>query len=46
MELLFHAQIGGIFEPIVDESDLASISLSCHFALDLLCDKEGAHDSA
>ena len=47
MELLFHAQIGGIFEPpFVDETDLARIALSCHFALDLLCDKEGAHDSA
>ena len=46
MELLFHVQIGGTFELFVDEIDLARISLSCHFALDLLCDKEGAHDYA
>ena len=31
MELLFHVQIGGIFEPFVDETDLASIAHSCHF---------------
>ena len=46
MELLFHVQIGGIFEIFVEEIDLATIALSCHFALDLLCDKAGAHDSA
>ena len=46
MELLFHVQIGGIFELFVEESDLARIALSCHFALDLLCDKAGSHDSA
>ena len=45
-ELLFHVQIGGIFESFVDEIDLARIAISCHFALDLLCDKEGAHASA
>ena len=38
MELLFHVQIGGIFEIFVEEIDLARIELSCHFALDLLCD--------
>ena len=37
MELLFHEQISGAFEPFVDEIDLAKIALSCHFALDLLC---------
>ena len=31
MELSFHVQIGGIFEPCVDETDLASIAHSCHF---------------
>ena len=46
LELLFHAQIGGIFEPFVDEIDLAKLALSCHFALDLLCYKEGVHDFA
>ena len=43
MELLFHVQIGGIFEPFVDETDLARVALSCHFALDLLCDKAVTH---
>ena len=46
MELLFHMQIAGAFQPFVDETDLARIALSCHFALDLLCYKEGANDSA
>ena len=46
MELLFHEQISGAFEPFVDEIDLAKIALSCHFAVDVLCHKEGIHDSA
>ena len=44
IELLFHERICGAFEPFGDETDLARIALSCHFALDLLCDKKGAHD--
>ena len=36
MELLFHVQIGGIFELCVDGIDLARCALSCHFALDIL----------
>ena len=36
LELLFHEQVSGAFEPFVDEIDLAKIALSCHFALDLL----------
>ena len=39
MVQLFHVQPGGIFEPFVDETDLARIPLSCHFAFDSLCDK-------
>ena len=46
MELIFHEQFCGAFEPFVDEIDLAEIALSCHFALDLLCYKEGDHDFA
>ena len=46
MELLFYVQIGGIFVLFLDEVDLARTALSCHFALDLLCDKEGPHVSA
>ena len=45
LELLFHVQVGGIFEIYVEELDLARIALSCHFALDLLCDKTVTHDS-
>ena len=45
MELPLHVQIGGIFEHFVDETDLARIALSCHFAPDLLCDKAGTHES-
>ena len=39
MELLFHVQIGGIFEIFVEESDLARIALSFPFSLVLLCDR-------
>ena len=46
LELLFHEQVSGIFEPFVDEIDLAKIALSCHFALDVPCYKEGGQDSA
>ena len=45
MELPFYVQIGGISEISV-EIELARIALSCHLALDLLCDKAGTHDSA
>ena len=46
LELLFHGQISSVFILFVDDIDLAQIALSCHFALDLLCHKEGAHSSA
>ena len=46
LELLFHEQVSGVFEPFVVEIDLAKIALSCYFSLDLLCYKEGACDSA
>ena len=36
LELLFHEQVSGVFEPFVDDIDLAMIALSCHFAFDLL----------
>ena len=45
LELLFHEQISGVFLLFVEEIDLAKIALSCHIALDLLCYKEGVHDS-
>ena len=46
MMLLFHVQIGSIFEVFMEDIDLARIALSCHFALDVLCDKPGTHVSA
>ena len=46
LELLFHGQISGAFKPFIVEIDPAKIAFSCHFALDVLCYKEGAHDSA
>ena len=46
LELLFHAQFSGAFEPFIVEIDPAGIAFSCHFALDVQCYKEGAHDSA
>ena len=45
LDLLFQEQVSGIFEAFVVEIDLAKTALSCHFALDLLCYKEGAYDS-
>ena len=38
-------QVGGFFDVYFDEIDSARIALSCHFALDLLCDKADAHGS-
>ena len=46
LELLFLEQANGIFPSYLVETDIAMIALSCHFALDLLCYKEGAYDSA
>ena len=45
LELLFIEQVSSVFGPFVDEIELAQIALSCHFALDFLCFKEGAFDS-
>ena len=39
LELFCHAEIGILMEPLADEVVLAMIALSCHFALDILCDK-------
>ena len=36
----------GLFASYIVEIDMAMIALSCHFALDFLCYKEGAHDSS
>ena len=45
LELLFQEQGNGIVDSYLVEIDEAKIALSCHFAFDLLCYKEGAFDS-
>ena len=40
LELLCHAHIGVFMEAPFDEEDSGRIELSCHFALDILCDEE------
>ena len=45
LELLFFGQANGIVDSYLVEIDMAKIALSCHFALDSLCYKEGAFDS-
>ena len=46
LELLFLEQANGILASFIMEIDMAMIALSCHFALDLLCYKEGLYGSA
>ena len=45
LNLLFLEQVSCIFPSKLVDVDLATIALSCHFALDLLCYKEDV-DSA
>ena len=37
--LLWHAHVGVFMEALLDEVALGRIALSCHIALDVLCDK-------
>ena len=46
LKLLVHEQRGSAFVLFVVEVELAKIALSCHFAFDLLCYREGAYASA
>ena len=46
LDLLFLEQVSGIFASNLVDIDLARFALSCQFALDLLCYKEVAYDSA
>ena len=46
LDLHFLDQVRGIFASYLVEIDLARIALSCHFALDSLCHKEGVYNSA
>ena len=46
LELLFLEQTSSVFVLYVEGIELGQIALSCHFALNLPCYREGAHDSA
>ena len=46
LKLIFVEQVNGIFASHLVEIDFAMIALSCHFALDLFCYKEGVYESA
>ena len=41
--LFCHVQVGIFTKSYFDEIVLGSIAFSCHFALDLLCDKADGH---
>ena len=43
LNLLCHDYVGTVMESYLDEAVLGRIALSCHFALDLLCDKAEFH---
>ena len=40
LELLSHTHIGIFMDVLFVEEDMGRIALRCHFALDILCDKE------
>ena len=46
LDLLSLEQTSSVVVLYVEEVELAKIALSCQFALDLLCCKEGAYASA
>ena len=39
LESLCHSEVCVVMEALLDEVDMGSIALSCHFSLDVLCDK-------
>ena len=39
LELFFHWRIGRYLEAMVDDVSTASVAFTCHFALDVLCEK-------
>ena len=39
LELFFHWRIGQYMEAMVDDVSTAKVALTCHFALDVLCEK-------
>ena len=40
LDLVFLKHVSGIVDSYLGDFDLAKIAFSCHFAIDLLCDKE------
>ena len=34
-----HFEVGVVLQALLDEVDMGRIALSCHFSLDVLCDK-------
>ena len=38
LESLCHSEVSVVMEALLDEVDMGSIALSCHFSLDVLCD--------
>ena len=39
LESLCHSEVGVVMETLLDEVDMGRIALSCHFSLDVPCDK-------
>ena len=39
LELFFHWRIGRLLEAMVDDVSTATVAFTCHFALDVLCEK-------
>ena len=39
LESLCHSEVGVVLEVLLDEKKFGRVALSCHFSLDVLCDK-------
>ena len=39
LDMCFHFSIGPLFQALLTEDELEKVALSCHFALDILCNK-------
>ena len=39
LESLCHLEVGVVLEALLDEVDIGRIAVSCHFSLNVLCDK-------
>ena len=43
LNLVCHEYVGAVTESYLDEAVMERSALSCHFALDLICDKAEIH---